>query len=216
MPSPMCGRQRPAPRTVALTAAATSDGGGVVVMTDDGVGIQLGAIVEQVKQNLLDRGVEAAQVIPAVDKVVIIGTGKALVTIRNGVRHRIDARLVAAHHLARALRPRHPHRSQAVTWRWSAPASGSPSEGAPRARFAIGYPVIGQAAVQLDLSPAALDVIYGSLIASMSQTALIVSLLGVFIAVLGWFMGRSGPAVRSRGFVRSVNASTRRPWPRAG
>ena len=36
----------------------------------------------QVKQNLIDRGVGAAQVIPTVDKVIIIGTGTALVTIR--------------------------------------------------------------------------------------------------------------------------------------
>jgi hypothetical protein len=44
----------------------------------------------------------------------------------------------------------------------------------------------------------------------MRQTALIVALLGVLIAVIGWFMGRSEPAVRSREFVRSMNASTRR------
>lgn len=43
----------------ALTTAATSDGGGLVVRTEDGVGIQLGAIVAQVTQNLSDRGVGA-------------------------------------------------------------------------------------------------------------------------------------------------------------
>ncbi|WP_322411177.1 hypothetical protein [Microbacterium invictum] len=36
----------------ALTVSATSDGGGVVVRTDDGVGIQLGAVVERVQQVL--------------------------------------------------------------------------------------------------------------------------------------------------------------------
>ena len=40
----------------ALVGISTSDGGGLVVRTDDGVGIQLGAVVERVKQNLLDRG----------------------------------------------------------------------------------------------------------------------------------------------------------------
>ena len=38
----------------ALVGAATSDGGGLVVRTDEGVGIQLGAVVERVKQNLID------------------------------------------------------------------------------------------------------------------------------------------------------------------
>ncbi len=60
----------------ALTTAATSDGGGLVVKTDDGVGIQLGAVVERVKQNLLDRGLGVAQLIPTIDKVVIIGEGE--------------------------------------------------------------------------------------------------------------------------------------------
>src|SRR6187431_2158247 len=36
----------------ALVGISTSDGGGLVVRTDDGVGIQLGAVVERVKQNL--------------------------------------------------------------------------------------------------------------------------------------------------------------------
>ena len=61
--------------------------------------------------------------------------------------------------------------------------------GALALAFRIGDPIVGQAAAQLDLSVAALDVIYGTLVASMLQTAQIVALLGVFIAVLGWFMG---------------------------
>ena len=68
----------------ALTLAATSDGGGLVVRTDDGVGIQLGAIVERVQQNLLDRGVGVAQLIPEIDRVVIIGEGDNLAMIRTG------------------------------------------------------------------------------------------------------------------------------------
>ncbi len=50
----------------------------------------------------------------------------------------------------------------------------------------------------------------------MLQTAQIVALLGVFIAVLGWFMGRSAAAERSRGFVRGINASARRGFAARG
>ena len=39
--------------------------------------------------------------------------------------------------------------------------------------------------------------IYEQLVGNMTQTALVLALLGVLIAVLGWVMGRSGPA---RGF----------------
>jgi hypothetical protein len=193
-----------------LTAAATSDGGGVVVMSEDGVGIQLGTIVEQVKQNLLDRGIGAAQVIPTVDKVIIIGTGTALVAIRT--TYAIASTLgwwlpvisLALFGLGILIARR---KSVAVVGTGIGLAIG----GAFLALgFAIGYPVIGQTAVQLDLSPAALDVIYSTLVASMSQTATIVALLGVFIAVLGWLMGRSAPAVRSRELVRGVNAAARR------
>ncbi|MEU1973596.1 hypothetical protein ABZ477_18210 [Microbacterium sp. NPDC019599] len=194
----------------ALTTAATSDGGGLVVMTDDGVGIQLGAIVAQVKQNLIDRGIGVAQVIPAVDKVVIIGTGSALVTIRT--TYAIASTLgfwlpiitLALFGLGILIARR---RSVAVIGTGIGFAVGG---GALALGFAVGYPLIGQVGAQLDLSVAGLDVIYGGLIASMHQTAAIIALLGVFIAVLGWFMGRSAPAERSRGFVRSMNSAVRR------
>jgi hypothetical protein len=68
----------------ALTTAATSDGGGLVVRRDDGVGIQLGAIVDAVKQHLTAQGVRVAGLIPPVDRVVILGTGETLAMIRTG------------------------------------------------------------------------------------------------------------------------------------
>lgn len=194
----------------ALTAAATSDGGGIVVMTDDGVGIQLGAIVEQVKANLIDRGVGVAQIIPTIDKVVIIGTGETLVTIRTtyalattfGWWLPLITLVLFGLGILVARK-----RSVAVIGTGVAFVLGG---GALALGFAIGYPLIGQIAAQIDLSVAGLDVIYTQLIDSMRQTASIVALLGVFIAVLGWFMGRSAAAVRSRGFIRGANSSARR------
>ena len=194
----------------ALTAAATSDGGGVVVMTEDGDGIQLGTIVEQVKQNLLDRGIGVAQVIPTVDKVVIIGTGSALVTIRttyaiaSAVGFWLPIVTLALFGFGILIARR---RSIAVVGTGIGLAVGGAFLSLA---FAIGYPVVGQAAVELDLSPVGLEVIYSGLTASMAQSAAIIALLGVFIAVLGWLLGRSAPAVRSRQFVRSMNSSTRR------
>jgi len=196
----------------ALTTAATSDGGGVVVMTNDGVGIQLGAIVDRVKQNLVDRGIGVAQIIPAVDKVVIIGTGETLVTIRtvyalaSTLGWWLPLITLALFALGILIARR---RSVAIVGTGIAFAVGG---GALALGFAIGYPLIGQVAAQLDLSVAGLDVIYSRVIDSMRQTAAIIALLGLFIAVLGWFMGRSGAARRSRGFVEKTNGSIRRSF----
>ncbi|TDN88641.1 hypothetical protein [Microbacterium sp. BK668] len=200
----------------ALTTAATSDGGGVVVMTDDGVGIQLGTIVERVKQNLLDQGVGVAQIIPAVDKVVIVGTGETLVTIRTvyalatTLGWWLPVITLALFGLGILIARK---RSVAIIGTGIGFALGG---GALALGFAIGYPVVGQVAAQLDLSVAGLDVIYTRMIDSMRQTASIVALLGVFIAVLGWFLGSSAPARRSRGFIGGLNASARRSLAGAG
>ena len=194
----------------ALTAAATSDGGGIVVMNDQGLGIQLGAIVERVKQNLIDRGVGIAQLIPAVDKVIIIGTGDTLVTIRTtyalatALGWWLPIITIGLFVLGILIARR---RSTAVLGSGIGFALGG---GALAIAFAVGYPVIGQTAAQLGLSVTALDVVYQSLVGAMQQTAAIAVLLGVVIAILGWFAGRWTPAVRSRQAVASLNASARR------
>jgi hypothetical protein len=192
-----------------MTAAATSDGGGVVVLTDDGLGIQLGAVVAGVKENLLDRGVGIAQLIPSVDRVVIVGTGETLVTVRT------------VHALATTLGWWLPFISIVlfalgilVARRRSTAVIGSGigllvGGGALGLMFATGYPAVGQAAVQLGLSSAGVGVVYESLIGSMQQTAAIVMLLGVVVAVLGWFASRWSPAARTRGAVVALNTSLR-------
>lgn len=199
-----------------LTSAATSDGGGIVVLNDQGLGIQLGAIVERVKQNLLDRGVGVAQLIPAVDKVIIIGTGETLVTIRTTYAIATVAGWwlpvisLALFALGILIARR---RSTAVVGTGVGFVVGG---GVLALAFAIGYPVVGQTAAQLGLSTTALDVIYQSLIGSMQQTASIVILLGLVIAVIGWFAGRWAPAVRTRRAVGGVNASIRGQLSRHG
>ena len=48
----------------------------------DGLGIQLGPIVDQVRQRLTAQGVGAASLIPSVNRTIIIGTGYAAATAR--------------------------------------------------------------------------------------------------------------------------------------
>ncbi|EXJ52009.1 hypothetical protein [Microbacterium sp. MRS-1] len=68
----------------ALTLAATSDGAGVVVQTEAGLGIQVGAVVAGVKERLSAQGVAWATLIPSVDHVVVIGSGDTLAAVRTG------------------------------------------------------------------------------------------------------------------------------------
>jgi hypothetical protein len=193
----------------ALTTAATSDGGGLVVRTDEGVGIQLGAIVERVKVNLTEQGVGVAQLIPTVDRVVILGEGSNLAMVRTGYALAdvagwwLPVITLGLFGLGILVARR---RSTAVLGTGIGFAVG----GATLAMsLAIGGSAVAIVAGELELSPSALDVIYGQLIDSMRQTGVVVAVLGVFIALLGWLMGGSRAAEAVRGAVRGVNSRAR-------
>ena len=193
----------------ALTTAATSDGGGLVVKTPDGVGIQLGAVVDRVKQNLVERGLGVAQLIPTIDKVVIIGEGNNLTAIRTG--YAIAATMgwwlpfitLALFGLGILIARR---RSTAVLGTGLALAIGAATLAAS---LSIGSTAVGIVAGDLELSPAALDVIYQQLVGSMKQTALVIMLLGTLVAVIGWLMGGSRPARGVRTATEGLNGSAR-------
>ena len=195
----------------ALVGAATSDGGGLVVQTDDGVGIQLGAVVERVKQNLIDRGLGAAQLIPTVDKVIILGSGENLATIRTG--YALATTLGSG---CRSSRSRCSALGILIARRRSVAVLGIGigfAIGGGYARHAAvdrRRPSSASAAGSLGLSPDALNVIYEQLVGNMTQTALVLAFLGVFVAILGWVMGRSRPARGFRRAVDGMNASARR------
>ncbi|GAA5203700.1 hypothetical protein [Microbacterium jejuense] len=193
----------------ALVTTATSDGAGVFVLTDEGLGMKLGPIIEQVKQKLVDSGVGVASLIPAVDKTIIIGDGSAVSTIRTVYAIAdvagwwlpfITIGLFVAGILIARRRP------VAVLGTGIALFIGG---AALASTFSVGTLVVANAASQLDLSVSALDVIYNALVDDMHRTALIVALLGVLIAVIGWVSGRWKPARRFRGFVSGLNASAR-------
>jgi len=194
----------------ALVGAATSDGGGLVVRTDEGVGIQLGAVVERVKQNLIDQGLGVAQLIPTVDRVVILGEGNNLAMIRTGyalataIGFWLPVITLALFALGILLARR---RSTAILGTGLGFVIGG---GTLAATLAIGSAAIAPAAGSLGLSPDALNVIYQQLVGNMTQTALVLALLGVLIAILGWTMGGSTPALGARRTIHDMNSSARR------
>ncbi|NYF16889.1 hypothetical protein HDC37_001714 [Microbacterium sp. AK009] len=194
----------------ALTVSATSDGGGLVVRTDDGVGIQLGAIVERVQETLLDRDIAIAQFIPDVDRVIIVGKGEGLGAIRFGYAAAVTVGTwlplvtlaLAAGGVAIARR-----RSVAVVGVGIGFVLGA---GSLAMSFLFGGAAVRIAAERFGLAPSALDVIYRRLVDAMTETAVVFTVIGVLLVAIGWLSGRSAAAQKTRVGVGSVNAAARR------
>jgi len=194
----------------ALVTTATSDGGGIVVQTEDGVGIQLGAIVERVKQNLTDRGIGAAALIPAVDRVVILGTGENLAVVRTSyavttaVGFWLPLLSLGLFGLGVLLARR---RSVAVLGTGAGLLIGG---GTLAIGISVGSAAVGSIAAQTQLSPSALDVIYGRVSDGMAHTAGVIAVIGVVVMALAWVFGRSAPAGAVRTGTGSMNVGIRR------
>ncbi|MBN9181274.1 MAG: hypothetical protein J0J00_12155, partial [Microbacterium sp.] len=187
-----------------LTTTAMSDGGGIVVLTDDGLGVELGPIVEQVKSGLTERGFGVARLIPSVDRTIIIGDGQAVVTTRlvYGVAVAVGtwlpfvtlALFVVGIFIAR-------RRSLATVGSGLAVALGG---GSLALGLGVGALGVTAAAQNLDLPPTAFGVVYAVLVSDMEHTAGVVAILGVFVAILGWALGGSVSGRRLRAVVGGV------------
>lgn len=194
----------------ALTTAATSDGGGLVVRRDDGVGIQLGAIVDAVKQHLTAQGVRIAGLIPPVDRVVIVGTGETLAMIRTG--HAVAAAVgywapvVTLGLLAAGILVAR-RRATALLGAGLGLLIGG---GALAIGIAIGAGLMTTVGTQTGLEPSALAAIYAQIADGMARTSAIVALVGAVVAVLAWTHGRSRAAIALRGVIGAVNSDVRR------
>lgn len=193
----------------ALTTVATSDGGGIVTMTPKGLGLELGPIIDQVKQRLVDQGVGVANMIPSIDKTIIIGDGSAVTTVRTvyGIATAAGWWLplvsLALFLLGILLARR---RSTAVVGSGIGLALGA---GALAVTLSVGHTIVGVAASELKLSGSALDHIYSSLVDQMSQTAIVAAVLGVFVIVTGWALGGWSSSRRMRSVIGGLNRSAR-------
>lgn len=194
----------------ALTTTATSDGGGLVVRTNEGIGIQLGAIVERVRTSLTAQGVGIAGLIPTVDRVVILGDGDTLALVRTGYAAATAVGywlplLTLALFIAGILVAR--RRSTALL------GSGIGvvvTAGGLAVGLSIGAVTVSTIATRAGLSPSGLGVVYAQLSAAMAQTALVLTVTGGVVALLAWFQTRSRAASAIRAAVASINAGIRR------
>jgi len=193
-----------------LVAAATGGQSGAVVITDEGVvGIQLGPIVAEVKQRLIDRGVTFASAIPEVNRTIVVAQSDSLATIR--VVYSLAVTLgwwlpvimliffIAGIAFAR-------RKTTAVLGSGIGLALGGLTL---VIALAAGVTVVGLGATNAGLPSGALTDIYEQVVGAMRQTAIVLTVLGIIIAVLAWTQGRWAGSVATRRAVAGLNDSVR-------
>jgi len=187
-----------------FVAAMQGDPDAALAVGSDGtISVQLGPIVDSVKQRLIDQGVGFAQAIPEVDKSIVIAQDDAFALVRTiyalaiGVGTWLPwimlALLVLGVVVAR-------NRVRALVWT----AGG----------FALSMLILASGvgigrwyfvgAVSPSVMPAgAAEAIYSGLIGIMMSTVVALTVLGVLVAIVAWFSGPWRPARALRGFAES-------------
>lgn len=195
----------------ALASAATgSASDGILVIDDAGlVGIQLGPVVAEVKQRLVDMDVGFAAMIPAVDRTIVLVESDALVGVQLGYRVAVDlgwwlpliAGVLFATGVLLARR-----RSTGLLGAGIGLGSGGAMAAAG---LGLGEYALALAAAGLEVPGAALGVVYAHVVSGMRQTAFVVVVVGAAAAVLAWSQGRWRAAVAVRTAVGGVNRTVR-------
>jgi len=195
----------------ALEVAATGGGeGGVLSIDDRGVvGIELGPVIEEVKKRLVDRGMSFASAIPAVDRTIVIVQSDALVTVRLVYGVAVVAGwwlpvLTLVLFVAGILVAR--RRSAALLGAGLGLALGA---GTLATTLAVGDTVMGIAANQIGVPSPALGSVYAQVIGAMRQTALVLVVIGIVVAVFAWTQGRWRGAIATRRAVDGTTAAAR-------
>jgi len=193
-----------------LAAAATGDGSGVVTIDQAGVlGIQLGPIVEELTQRLVDRGIGLAEAIPPVDRTIVIAQSDALPVV------------IAVYNIAVAVGWWLPlialalfvvgilvarRRSTALLGTGVALAVGGAVLvivlGTARTILSLNAPGLG-------VAPATTDSIFFAVTGAMRDTAIVATVLGIVIAIAAWLGGRWEPAARIRALAASLMGRAR-------
>ena len=173
------------------------------------MGISLAPIVDEVKQRLVAQGIGFASAIPSVDRTIVLIQSDALVSVRivYGLAATIGwwlpvvtlALFVGGILLAR-------RKSRAFVGMGVAIAIGA---GILAVTLAIGATVASIAASRLSIPITAVDAIYDQVISAMRDTAAVLALIGVILALLAWVQGRSTAAIAIRTGTAGVNTRLR-------
>jgi hypothetical protein len=196
-------------RSLQAVAAGGTSSGAVVIGENGEVGIQLGPIIEEVKQRLIDRGIGFAESIPVVDRTIVVAQSDALTVVGTVYNLAVAAGwwmpiVALVLFLAGILIAR--RRSTAVLGTGVGIALGA---GVLAMGLGIGGSILALSAPNLGIPAGALASMYEQITAAMRDTAVVLTLLGIVIAVIAWMSGRWRGARAARAGVASVNSGVR-------
>ncbi|RDV43786.1 hypothetical protein DOE76_16185 [Leifsonia sp. ku-ls] len=188
----------------------------VTVGADGSVGIQLGPIIDRVKQLLVDQGLTFASQIPSVDRTVTVAQSSSIPTLQlfYGLAIAAGAWLpwVAIGLLALGVIVA---RRRALALIWAALALGL-AMALTLAALAVGR-IVFVASASPSLVPSGLaQTLYSTVTDAMIATAVAVLVLALAVALVGWYAGPFGVPRRLRGFFQSGVSSARAAAERHG
>lgn len=192
-------------RGLAAAATGTTPTGAVTISDSGEIGISLAPIIDEVKERLVAQGVGFASAIPSVDRTIVLVQSDALVSVRivYGIAATVGWWLplvTLALFIGGVLLAR--RKSVALVGTGVAIAIGG---GTLAVALAVGATVASIAASRLAIPITAVDAIYEQIVTAMRDTAAVVALIGVLLAILAWVQGRSSAAVAIRTGATGVN-----------
>ncbi|WP_349866519.1 hypothetical protein [Leifsonia sp. WHRI 6310E] len=188
----------------------------VAVGADGSVGIQLGPIIDRVKQLLVDQGLTFASQIPTIDRTITVAQNSSIPTIQlfYGVAVAAGAWLqwIALAFLVLGVVVA---RRRALALVWAAVALAL-SMVVVVAGIGIGR-LVFVGSVSPSLLPAGVaNTVYRTLTTAMQDTGIAVLVLAIVVAVVGWYSGPFAVPRKLRGFFGSGIAWVREAAERHG
>ncbi len=194
----------------ALLATVNNDGTGAVAISNTGeVGIQLGPIVADLRQRLIDQGFGFASVIPVVSKTIVVAQSDALVVVNTvyalavAVGWWVPLLCLGFFVLGLAIARK---RSIALIGSGIGIALGSATLAIA---LAVGGTVLAVSAGSVAVTSAAITAIFNQVIGAMRDTSIVLLVLGILLALFAWLSSGSRTGRRVQGVIGSINSSAR-------
>lgn len=194
----------------ALLATVHNDGTGAVAISSTGeIGIQLGPIIAELRQRLLDQGFGFASVIPVIDKTIVIAQSDALVLVNTvyvlavAVGWWVPLLCLGFFVLGLALA-----RKRAIAFIGSGIGIAVGSATLAIA-LAVGATVLAVNVSSIGISSPAITAIYDQVTGAMRDTAIVLMLLGILLALFAWLTGGSRTGRRVQRVLGSLNSGAR-------
>ena len=180
------------------TAALSGDPNALLTVTNEGLGIQLGPIVAQVKQRLIDQGFALANQIPAVNRTIVVAEGSNisqlqvayLTAVSVGYWLPVLVLLLLVGGVLVSVR-----RHRAAVWAATGLGLG--------ALLIVGGVTVGRALVAASVPATTMpsDVVrlfYDTATGALTDLAWVTLVLALVVGLIAWFSGPFGPARRAR------------------